>query len=227
MSKMTIYPSGKTAAENNKQPQERKEMKTHACGKEGMQNPNNPRLKQLENAGLAVAAPFGVYVGVKAMGLGMDCVDTGVSTMNDYRFTQEPADLAVGASVWVGGAVTSTVGLGVTFVSAYVGTKMAKKCKRAYQNSSAKQKIDSVMRSAKQKIDLGVRKVGAFLSKGARRAVDQVRLTDRDTRHQGEYIHTVVPEKDGKVGHTYVNPVKKLIHNNTMKKFMDAFKSSR
>ncbi len=216
MSKMTIYPSGKESAEKNQQPQERKEMKTHACGKEGMQNPNNPRLKQLENAGLAVAAPFGVYAGVEAMGLGMDLIDTGVSIMNDYRFTQEPADLGGGAGVWVGGAVTGTVGLGVTVVSAYVGTKMAKKFKRAYQNSSAKQKIDPVMR-----------KVGAVLAKNAQRAVDQVRLTDRDTMHKDEYFHTVVPAKDGKVGHTYVNPVKKLIHNNTMKKFMDAFKSSR
>lgn len=206
MTKMKIYPSGEKAAETNQEPQVMDlEVKTHACGKEGMQNPGNPTQKRLTEAGLAIAAPLGVYAGIEVMGFGMKTMGAGTDLMNAYRTTQEPADLGVGAGAWVGGFGAFGGGAGLTLLSAYVGTKMVQKFKRAYQNSTAAQKINPVMR-----------KVGNFLAKNARRAVEKVRdsvmLTEMDTMHKGKYHYTIVPGKDGQAGHTYVNPVKKFMN---------------
>lgn len=194
MTEMTVYPSGKKAAVENKQPQTIN-MKTHACGKEGMQDPENNVLKTLEKAGLAMGAGA---IGLTLVEGGAKGMHVGTEMLNDYRSTNDVGEAALGGVSWAGGF---TLFAGGSLLTLYAGHKLSQGIKHAYKNSNVAQKVNPAMR-----------KVGDFLAKNAQRAADYVRLTENDTMHKGQYHHTVVPAKDGKKGHTYVNPVKAFMN---------------
>lgn len=191
MNEIKVYPSGKKAAQENKQPQAMNlKMKTHACGQnqDELQNPFSNKIL----AGAAIigagAAYVGNYINEVSVGIG-----------NQAFAERDEVGYAAGYAGAIGGAV---IGGGGLFVCATSAAVLANRARKAYNNSAAAQKINPAMR-----------KVGAFLSKNAQRAADYVRLTENDTMHKGEYFRTVVPAKDGKMGHTYVNPLKKFMNN--------------